>query len=202
MFTAAVPAGASAGEALGLVESLLGSLAGEDAAGLPAQVAAERLRALERVDAVGAALRARYLQAFEAQDGPVADGQRTARTWLVHVTRVTRGQAAEHQAVQALARRHPVLLTALAEGWVLTKSVALQLADGPAPSPVSTGTRPRRSWSPPPGPGRTCGRWPRSAPRSGPAPPGRIQTVRTTRAWTAGCRWTPRWTARGWSVVT
>jgi hypothetical protein len=47
MFTAAVPAGASAGEALRLVESLLGWLAGEDAAGLPAQVAAERLRALE-----------------------------------------------------------------------------------------------------------------------------------------------------------
>ena len=128
MFTAAVPAGADAGEALGLVESLLGSLAGEDAAGLPAQVAAERLRALERVDAVGAALRARYLQAFEAQDGPVADGQRTARTWLVHVTRVTKGQAAEHQAVQALARRHPVLWAALAEGRVLTRSVALQLA--------------------------------------------------------------------------
>jgi hypothetical protein len=30
--------------------------------------------------------------------------------------------------VQALARRHPVLLAALAEGWVLTRSVALQLA--------------------------------------------------------------------------
>jgi hypothetical protein len=94
MFTAAVPAGASAGEGLGLVESLLGSLAGEDAAGLPAEVAAGRLRALERVDAVGAALRGRYLQAFDAQDGPVADGQRAARTWLVHCTRVTKGQAA------------------------------------------------------------------------------------------------------------
>jgi hypothetical protein len=126
MFTAAVPAGAS--EALGLVESLLGSLAGEDAAGLPAEVAAERLRALERVDAVGAALRGRYLQVFDAQDGPVADGQRTARAWLVHCTRVTKGQAAEHRAVQGLARDHPVLLAGLAEGWVLTKSVALQLA--------------------------------------------------------------------------
>ncbi len=58
----------------------------------------------------------------------MADGQRTARTWLVHVTRVTKGQAAEHQAVERLARSHPVLLAALAEGWVLTKSVALQLA--------------------------------------------------------------------------
>jgi len=120
MCTAAVPASASAEDALGLVEALLGSLAGEDAAELPAEVLAGRLRALERVDAIGAALRGRYLEAFDAQDGSVADGQRTARAWLVHSTRVTRGQAAEHRAVQALARRHPVLTAALAEGWVLS----------------------------------------------------------------------------------
>ena len=41
---------------------------------------------------------------------------------------MTRGQAAEHLAVQALARSHHVLHAALAEGWVLTKSEALQLA--------------------------------------------------------------------------
>ena len=121
MCTAAVPVSASAGDALGLVESLLGSLAGEDAADLPGEVIAGRLRALERVDAIGAALRGRYLQVFDAQDGPVADGQRTVRAWLVHCTRVTRGQAAEHRAVQALARQHPVLLAALAEGHVVTQ---------------------------------------------------------------------------------
>ena len=49
------------------------------------------------------------------------------RGWCI-ATRVTKGQAAEHKAVQALARRHPVLLAALAEGHVLTKSVALQVA--------------------------------------------------------------------------
>jgi len=124
--TAAVPAGAS--EAFEMLESLLGSLAGQDAAELPAEVLAERLRVLERADAVGAALRSRYLEVFDARDGSVADGQRTARTWLVHCTRVTRGQAAEHKAVQALAREHPVLVAALAEGHVLTKSVALQVA--------------------------------------------------------------------------
>jgi hypothetical protein len=128
MCTAAVPASASAGDALALAESLLGSLAGQDAAGLPAEVAAEQLRTLERVDAIGAALRGRYLEVFDAQDGPISDGQRTARTWLMHVTRVTKGQAAEHKAVQGLARQHPVLLAALAEGHVLTKSAALQLA--------------------------------------------------------------------------
>ena len=126
MCTAAVPPSAS--EALEMLQTLLGVLAGQDAAELPDEVLAEGLRALERVDAVGAALRGRYLEAFDARDGHVADGQRTARTWLVHSTRVTKGQAAEHKAVQALARRHPVLVAALAEGHVLTKSVALRVA--------------------------------------------------------------------------
>ena len=126
MCTAAVPAGAS--EAFEMLESLLGSLAGQDAAELPAEVLAGGLRVLERAEAVGAAVRGRFLEAFDAQDGPVADGQRTARTWLVHTTRVTKGQAGEHKAVQGLAREHPVLLAALAEGHVVTKSVALQVA--------------------------------------------------------------------------
>jgi uncharacterized protein DUF222 len=126
MCTAAVPP--SAGEALRLLPSVLGVLAGADPAGQPAVATAEGLRLLEQADAVTAAVRGRYLEVFDAQDGPVADGQRTVRTWLVHCTRVTKGQAAEHRAVQALARNHPVLLAALAEGHVLTKSAALQLA--------------------------------------------------------------------------
>jgi hypothetical protein len=46
----------------------------------------------------------------------------------VHTLRVTRGQAAEHKAVQALAREHVPLLAGLAEGRVITRSVAVQLA--------------------------------------------------------------------------
>ena len=133
MCTTTVPA--TAAEALGMLESALGAqesalrfLAAQDAAALPAQAAADQLRALERTDAVGSALRGRLLEVFDAQDGHLADGQRTTRTWLIHSLRVTRGQAAEHLAVQALARGHRVLHAALAEGWVLTKSEALQLA--------------------------------------------------------------------------
>jgi hypothetical protein len=126
MCTAAVPSSAS--EALRMLPSLLRVLAGADTAGQPAEVLAEGLRMLEQADAVGAAVRGRYLEAFDAQDGHIADGQRTARTWLVHCTGVTKGQAAQHRAVQSVARRHPVLADALAEGWPLTKSVALQLA--------------------------------------------------------------------------
>jgi hypothetical protein len=113
---------------LALQRAAAGFLVRADAADLPTETVAEGLRELECADAAGAAVRGRFLEVFDAQDGPVADGQRTARTWLVHATRVTKGQAAEHRAVQALARDHPVLLAALAEGGMLTKSVALQVA--------------------------------------------------------------------------
>ena len=126
MSAIAVPSNAD--EALRMLESALGFLAAEDAAEMPGEAVAECLRALERADAVEAAARGRLLEAFDAQDAHLADGQRTTRTWLVHTTRVTKGQAGEYQAIQALARGHQVLLTGLAEGYVLTKSVALQLA--------------------------------------------------------------------------
>ena len=126
---------ATAAEALGMLESAVGMqqralrfLAAQDAAGLPAPAVADQLRALERADAAGAALRGRLLEVFDSRDGHLAGGQRSTRAWLVHSLRVTRGQAAEHLAVQALARGHRVLHAALAEGWVLTKSEALQLA--------------------------------------------------------------------------
>jgi Domain of unknown function (DUF222) len=115
-------------EALDMLGSSLEFLADMDTPNMPVASLAEGLRALERADAVGAASRGRMLAAFDAKDGSVADGQRTARTWLVHSTRVTRGQAAEHKAVQALAEGHRVLLAALRERNVLTKSEALQLA--------------------------------------------------------------------------
>ena len=126
MCTATVPA--TAAEALAMLESALGFLAAQDAADLPAQAVADQLRILERHDAVEAAVRARLLQVFDAQDGHLADGQRSTRAWLIHSTRVTKAQAAEYKAIQALARDHHVLLAALAEGDVPTKSEALQLA--------------------------------------------------------------------------
>jgi hypothetical protein len=95
---------------------------------LPEEKAARSLRVLERTDAIEAAVRGRFLEAFEARDGHLADGQRTTRTWLVHSTRVSKGQAGEYKAIQALAQIQAPLLAALAEGHVLTKSVALQLA--------------------------------------------------------------------------
>src|SRR5580692_11720445 len=134
MCTAMVPA--DMGEAFVMLESLMGFLADADPADLPVEVMAEGLRALERADAVEAVARARFLAVFSAQDGPVGDGQRNTRAWLVNTTRVTRGQAGEYQATEALARDHQVLLAGLREGWVVTKSVALQLAKWTRPIPA------------------------------------------------------------------
>jgi hypothetical protein len=123
-------------DALDILESVMACLADTNPADLPDEEKARRLRVLERVDAIEAAVRGRLLEAFDAADCSVADGQRSTRTWLVHSTRVTKGQAGEHRAVQALAREHPVLLAGLAEGNALTKSVALQLARWTRPIPA------------------------------------------------------------------
>ena len=126
MCTAAAPP--SAREALRMLPLLLGVLARTDPAGQPPAALAETLHVLEHADALAAAVCGRYLNAFDAQDGHLADGQRTTRSWLVHTTRITRGQAAEYTALQVLARAHPALHAALADGDVLTKSEALQVA--------------------------------------------------------------------------
>jgi Domain of unknown function (DUF222) len=126
---------ANMAEALTILESAMAFLAGLDKAGLPAEALGDLLQAMERVDAVGAAARGEAMAAFDAQDGPVADGQRTTRTWMVHTTRVTRRQAAEHIAVQMLAEAHRPLLAGLRNGGLVTKSVALQLAKWTAAIP-------------------------------------------------------------------
>jgi hypothetical protein len=125
MSTVAVPA--SAAEALEMLESAMEFLADADAADMPAEALADCLRGLERADAIEAAARGRFLEAFDAKNGHLADGRRNTRTWLVHCLRVTRGQAGEHKAIQALAREHQPLLAGLREQAVTT-SVALQLA--------------------------------------------------------------------------
>ena len=125
MSTLMVPA--SAGDALQMLEAALGFLADADVTEMPTAVQAECLAGLERADAVEAAARGKLLAAFDAQDGSLSDGQRTTRAWLVHCLRVTKGQAREYLALQALARQHGPLHAGM-RGQAVTKSVALQLA--------------------------------------------------------------------------
>src|SRR5579862_9216966 len=118
---------ASPAEALEKLQTLVGYLADLDTASLPAEVLAQVLQGMERADSVWTVAWARSLGAFDAKDGHQADGQKTLRAWLVHMARVTRAQAAQYKAIQALARDHAPLLAGLRTRAV-TKSVALQLA--------------------------------------------------------------------------
>ena len=117
----------SGGEALARLLSSAGYLADLDAAELPAGELGRYIRELVRADAVLTAALARLLAAFDAKDGHLADGQRSLGAWLVHMIRVTRGQAAEYRAMRALPRHHEPLLAGL-RARMVTKSVALQLA--------------------------------------------------------------------------
>jgi hypothetical protein len=125
MCAMAVPA--SGADAVEKLQTLVGYLADLDAASLPAAALAELLLGMEHADAVWAVARARMLAAYDAQDGHLADGQRSVGAWLVHMARVTRGQAGQYKAIQALARHHQPLLAGLRTRAVTT-SVALQLA--------------------------------------------------------------------------
>jgi hypothetical protein len=122
------PAFASPRKALEAIRAAAGYLAGVDAAQLSAAALGGHLRELGRVDAVLAAVWAQFLAVFDAQDGHLADGQKTMRSWEVHELGVTKGQAAEYQALAALVRDHEVLLAGLRDGDAVSKSVALQLA--------------------------------------------------------------------------
>jgi Domain of unknown function (DUF222) len=133
MCTAAAPASASDAlrmlhAGLAVVRSAAGFLATKGAADLPVAAMGEGLLALEAADAVSAAARGALMAGFDAQDGPLGDGQRTVRTWLINVTRITKSQAGEHRAVQRLAEQHPVLHAALADGRIPSTSMALQIA--------------------------------------------------------------------------
>jgi hypothetical protein len=118
---------ANGGEALAKLNTLVGYLADLDAAQLPAEVLGQYIRELVQADAVGAVALARMLAAYDAKDGHLADGQRSLGAWLVHVARVTRGQAAQFKAMRALPRDHEPLLAGL-RAKALTTSQALQLA--------------------------------------------------------------------------
>jgi hypothetical protein len=118
------PAPASAAEALAMVRAGLGYLAAADPAEMTAQAQAECLRGLEQNDAVSTAARARVLAALPAGHGYTADADYSPTSWLIHRTRVTTGAARAHLAWARRVSGHPRVIAALAEGDVLTESMA------------------------------------------------------------------------------
>jgi hypothetical protein len=115
---------ASAAEAVEMVLDGLGYLAAMDPAALAAAAQAQCLQALEQGDAISTAARARILAAFTAGQGYSADADYSPASWLIHRTKVTKGAVRGHLGWARRAAAHPQVLAALAEGTVLTESVA------------------------------------------------------------------------------
>jgi Domain of unknown function (DUF222) len=118
------PAFASTREAMAMVRAGLIYLAAADPTEMTPQAQAEYLRAQEHNDAISTAIRARILAAFTAGHGYTADADYSATSWLIHQTRVTKGAARGHLAWSRRAGAHPRVISALAEGGVLTESMA------------------------------------------------------------------------------
>jgi hypothetical protein len=114
----------NASEAIGVLESAVGYLADADHADLPAAVQAEILTAMERVDAVQAAVRGRTVSVFTTQQGYSEYAQRGMTRWLVTQTKVTKAAALANRAWGMRAERHPLVVEALAEGAVVSESWA------------------------------------------------------------------------------
>jgi len=99
-------------------------LAAADPTALAAQAQAECLQSLEQADAITAAARARILAAFTAGQGYADDADYSPTSWLIHRTKVTKGAARGHLGWARRAAAHPQVVAALAEGTVLTESMA------------------------------------------------------------------------------
>jgi hypothetical protein len=119
-----VPAPASTAEAVDMVLAGLSYLAAADPTALAAQAQAECLQTLEQADAIATAARARILAAFTAGQGYADDADYSPTAWLIHRTRITKAAARGHLGWAHRAAAHPQVLAALAEGTVLTESMA------------------------------------------------------------------------------
>jgi hypothetical protein len=120
----AIPAPASTAEAMDMVLTGLGYLAVTDPAALAAGAQAECLQGSEQGDAMNTAVRARFLAAFTAGQGYAEDADYSPASWLIHRTRITKGAARGHVGWSRRALTHPLVVAALAEGTVLTESMA------------------------------------------------------------------------------
>src|SRR5215469_7849448 len=120
----ATPAPASTAEAMDMVLTGLSYLAAADPTALAAQAQAECLQAFEQADAMSTAARAWFLGAFTAGQGYAHDADYSPTAWLIHRTGVTKGAARGHLGWARRAAAHPQVLAALAEGTVLSESMA------------------------------------------------------------------------------
>ena len=105
-----------------MLRSAMGYLAAADATAMEAAPQAQCLRTLEQLHAIETAARASVLGALASAWTGTADF--SPRSWLVRETGVTTGTATGHAAWARRASEHPRVTEALAEGYLLSESVA------------------------------------------------------------------------------
>jgi Domain of unknown function (DUF222) len=125
----AIPAPANTAEAVAMVLAGLRHLAATDPTALAAQAQAECLQGLEQAEAISTAARTRILAAFTAGHGYSADADYSPASWLIHRTRITKGAARARLGWARRAAAHTQVMTALAEGTVLSESMARTICD-------------------------------------------------------------------------
>jgi len=118
------PAFASASQAVEVACAALRFAAAADPAAMPDAIKAECLHGYEQAAAMLTAGRAWILGSYTASHGYSADAEYSACAWLRHRTKVTKIAARGHVAWVRRAEAHPDVVAALAEGTVLTESVA------------------------------------------------------------------------------
>jgi Domain of unknown function (DUF222) len=123
----AIPVPASTAEAVEMYLTSLRHLASADPTALAAAAQAQCLQAFEQGDAISTAARARFLAAFTAGQGYSEDADYSPTSWLIHRTGITKGAARAHRAWARRAIIHPQVVAALAEGTVLSESMARAL---------------------------------------------------------------------------
>jgi hypothetical protein len=122
-----VAAPASTADAIDMFLDGLGHLATLDPTALAAEAQAKCLQALEQGGSMSTAARARLLAAFTAGRGYCDDADYSPTSWLIHRTGITKGAARGHVRWSRRTLTHPQVLTALAEGIVLSESMALTI---------------------------------------------------------------------------
>src|ERR1700684_1376641 len=116
--TGAVPAPATATEAVAMARAGLAWLAGADAAALTTSEQAECLRVLEQAESAHTAARASVLAAFRAADGCRDDGHGSPKTWLRWKTQITPGAATGAMGWMRRLCAPPLVRGALADGKI------------------------------------------------------------------------------------
>ncbi|HXO23949.1 MAG TPA: hypothetical protein VN870_05180, partial [Streptosporangiaceae bacterium] len=109
---------------LPMLQAGMSYLAAADPTTLTTQSQADCLAALEQLDSMETAARAWILAAFTAGQGYADDADYSPASWLIHRTKVTKGAARGHVGWARRTGTHPRILAALAEGTVLSESMA------------------------------------------------------------------------------